>query len=71
MTLYCSLHFPRRGKDELSVLEIKAAPPPARVKQEPYALSVTLPLKHVCPETQNLGYTNIHAAYFPCHFLYA
>lgn len=71
MTLYCSLHFPRQGRDELWVLEIKASPPPlARVKQEPYALSVTLPLKHVCPETQNPGYTNIHTACFPCHFLY-
>lgn len=71
MTLYCPLHFPRRGRDELWVLGIKASPPPlARVKQEPYALSVTLPLKHECPETQNPGYTNIHTACFPCHFLY-
>lgn len=32
MTLYCSLHFPRWGKDELQVLGIKTAPPLAVVK---------------------------------------
>lgn len=44
MTLYCSLHFPRLGKDELQVLGVKTAPPLAAVKWEPYALR--LPAKH-------------------------
>lgn len=42
MTL-CTLHFPRRDKDELQVLGIKTVPPVAPGKWEPYAL---IPAKH-------------------------